>query len=88
VAKVDLNKISSEDGTIDELKYDEIPIIMFRKSLVTEPSPNALPSDIQSANKDKERTVFVVNSKYLIDDLKNLSVRPNVATFPWEQINQ
>jgi hypothetical protein len=88
VAEVDLNKISLEDGTIDKLNYKEVQIIKFRKSLVTELSPNAMPSDIQSASEDKERTVFVVNSKYLIDNFRNMGMPSHSRLLPWEQLNQ
>jgi hypothetical protein len=84
VAKIDVNKISLEDGTIDEIIFEEVQIIKFRKSLVTELSPNAMPSDIQSASEDKERSVFIVNSKYLTDKLKDMGVRPNAGSFPWQ----
>jgi hypothetical protein len=88
VATVDLTKISLEDGTIDELQYGEVPIIKFRKSLVTELSPNAMPSDIQSASEDKQRSVFVVNSKYLIEELDGMGFRSKDGMMPWQTLNQ
>lgn len=89
VASIDLNKISLDDGTIDSAPCEIVPYIKFRKSLVTSLSPNSKPESIMHANKDKERTVLVVNTKEIITTLKNLDITTsrlsNCPIYPWEK---
>lgn len=66
------NQISLEDGTLpdDAGAFKTVPYIRFHKSLTTSLSPNYNPPDVMSANKDKERTIFIVQAQELISFLK------------------
>jgi hypothetical protein len=89
VATINLDKISLDDGTIDSAPYEIVPYIKFRKSLVTSLSPNRKPDSIVESNKDKERTILVVNTKEIINTLKNLDIITSrfsiCPIFPWDK---
>ena len=88
VAKIDPEKISLADGTITDLNFQSVPHLKFRKSLVTEHSELSAPSDLYSSNKNKERTVVVVNSESLLELLQGTNVRANSGELPWIAINR
>jgi hypothetical protein len=74
VAKVDPLQVSLEDGTVSDFEYDTVDYIMFRKSLVTDLSTGAAPADLADSNKDKERTLLIVNSKNIDSTLEHVAV--------------
>lgn len=75
----DPEKISIENGQIDDSNFKTVPFIRFRKSLstknVTELKLSELtPYDLTNA---KENTIFVVNSNYLLEFLKSFEIDQN-----------
>ena len=65
--------ISINDGTLKESGFKQVPLVRFRKSLTTKPQVEKSLANITAEAKVKERTVFIINAKYLIEILKRLS---------------
>ena len=85
VAKIKENEISMKNGKITDAEIISVPFIRFRKSLVNNLSPNSNPSDLRETNKNKERTVFVVNSENIVEFLKKFRV-DSYGYYPWQRI--
>lgn len=71
VCRVDPGSISLKDGTLDEVEFEEVPFVRFRKQLSPAyelPAIYAVTGDFDVA-RAKENTVFVVNSLHLVDFL-------------------
>lgn len=77
VCRFDPNKINLRDGTLDmqDVELSIVPFIRFRKSMATS-FPEGWFINLDSANKARERTVFVVNAESLTDFLKGWGVLP------------
>lgn len=92
VFRVPIGKISLVDGKIskdDSLAAETVPFIRFTKSLSTAPTRTQLNGklarDLRLVTRDRERTVFVVNSEAIVEFLKRLSLHQGLgASFPWE----
>jgi len=67
-SEIDLN------GDTSEANVEETPFIRFHKPLVTELTPGFATGGLGEALSDRERTVFVVNSRHLLDFLRGLRV--------------
>jgi hypothetical protein len=86
VAQFEPKDISLETGVIaaDKLKASEVPFLRFRKQLsppvpyggstLTLASLAFLPNDEHRLASAKERTVFVVQARYLAEFLKDFNV--------------
>ena len=63
-----------------------VPFIRFRKSLTTQLTEYAKPTDLQESSEDKERTILVINSTELTNILGELKheMRGDVGPAPWE----
>jgi hypothetical protein len=72
VSTIDPEKISLADGKIADAQFKEVPFVRFRKQLSTRPRSSAL--DIRGAAREKEHTVFVVNSESILDFLSAFDV--------------
>ncbi len=77
VYRFDPANIKINDGTLDVgyLEIQIVPFIRFRKSLATG-FPQGSYSDLQLANRARERTVFVANAEYLNEFLKGRHLTP------------
>jgi hypothetical protein len=74
VAKLNPSSVSMEDGTVADFQHITVPFIKFRKSMVSNLSLGFEPNTLLETNKDKERTIVVVNSFHLLETLENTSV--------------
>ena len=85
---VDVSKIRLADGTIDDVHFDVVPLIRFRKSLTTGLSADATPESLVDANRDRERTILVVSALHLSEVLSNWDIRTpyDYGGYPWESI--
>jgi hypothetical protein len=81
----DPEKVSLKDGYLSDGKFESVPFIRFRKSLTTTLSAQAAPSYINDANKDKERTVLIINANSFCDILESIEVKlpPYSEAWPW-----
>jgi hypothetical protein len=83
LCKVDPSKVSLSQGTIDGPEFETVPIVRFRKSLSTSLTSGAKPKTFQESNRDKERTVLIVNAVGLSKTLR----RWNIETLdPFERL--
>jgi hypothetical protein len=64
--------IPLEKGIMESGDFEPLPFIRFRKSLTIRSSPGFSPTTLKESNKDKERTIFVVNASALVDILRRL----------------
>ncbi len=67
ICNFDVAAVSLEAGEIPEGDFEEVPYIRFRKSLATTLSENSSAQTVSAANRDKNRTVFVVHSSNLAE---------------------
>lgn len=87
MCKVDPNQIELKDGTIKLADFESVPMIRFRKSLTTTPTPGSSPESLAASYKNKERTILIVNASSLNIvlsewEIKNFVHQPN---FPWNR---
>lgn len=91
VCRFNSDMVSLNNGMLEEKDVEifTVPFVRFRKSLKTTfpysdltdlhksyMFSNSNINDLRSASKDRERTIFVVNSKSLPEFLSNWSLRP------------
>jgi hypothetical protein len=90
VCTVDVSKIQLADGTIDDVHFDVVPLIRFRKSLTTGLSADASPESLLDANRDRERTILVVNALHLSEVLSNWDTKTlhPWGGYPWDSIRK
>ena len=79
----DPEKISLSDGLLKDGKFETVPFIRFRKSLTTVLSSNLNPYDLFHANKEKERTILIINANFLCEILENIQVKLPALTEEW-----
>jgi len=72
--------ISIERGELQKSKFRKAPFVRLRKSLTTKQQSYSGPKDIREIARDKERTVFVVNSANLVYFIQNLEAPGSPAT--------
>jgi hypothetical protein len=65
VCNFDVASVSLEAGEIPEGDFEEVPFMRFRKSLTTIVSEDSSVQTISAANRDRPRTVLVVQSSHL-----------------------
>jgi len=76
VCRFDPHLISIETGVLDDAIFEEVPYVRFRKQL----NPIYEMPDIyavigkQERIRDKKNTIFVVNSKYFVEFLREFEV--------------
>lgn len=68
VCSFEASTISVTDGKLQGAAFEEVPFIRFRKQLSTEQIPGK--GSLADLAKARENTVFVVNSRSVIDFLK------------------
>lgn len=66
--------ISLDEGKLDNGQFEPVPYIRFRKSLTTKLTPSAAPETIQGANKNRIRTVLIVQASNLAALLQEWSL--------------
>lgn len=76
VCYFDSKSINIEDGTLNDTTFEEIPYLRFRKQLnPVYKIPQVHPViDSHNIARAKENTVFVVNSKHLVQFLKEFEI--------------
>jgi hypothetical protein len=82
VVKVDPHEVSLDDGTVANFYPEPVSQIKFRKGLVTHLSSESKPSNIGESNKDKERTLLILNSSDLSKSLKQIAVNVHYRKSP------
>jgi len=76
----DPSNVNVSDGRISKSRIEEVEFIRFRKSL-----PTAIeytrqpPEDLESANRENQRTVFVVQAKHLVHFLREFRIEQPVV---------
>ena len=70
----DPEKVSLSDGVLKDGKFKTVPFIRFRKSLTTVLSPHASPTNLIDANKDKQRTILIINANSFCDILEKIEL--------------
>ena len=83
VCKTDLDSIAIDTGLLSKAELIEVPYLRFRKQLNYNISANASyehfrPEEIA---RQKENTVFVVNSSHLVDFLNKFEIEGNSLRF-------
>jgi hypothetical protein len=78
VCQFNTESISLADGVIpvENCQIDTVPFIRFRKSMAVPQTADLPPSSLEMANRERERTVFIVNASRLSEFLCNWSVKP------------
>jgi hypothetical protein len=77
--------IEISTGQLAEASFEEVPIIRFRKNLSSSVQTKGV-RNLEQANLDHERTIFIVNSKRITDSLKQLKLPYEInAPWPWER---
>lgn len=77
VCRFNSSLVKINDGTLDDKDADifTVPFVRFRKSLSNN-FPQGSFFDLQSANRARERTVFIVNAASLTQFLSNWEMKP------------
>lgn len=88
VCRIDPADISLDDGTVppDKGNIETVDFVRFRKSLSTELTSGFSPSNLEGANRDKERTILIIHAPKISRvlegwDLKKLD---SFDKTPWE----
>jgi hypothetical protein len=78
VCTFDIKSVSLNDGIIpkDKCEFKAVPFIRFRKSLASDFPKEYSLSDLNQANKARERTIFIVQSEGLGEFLKDWEIKP------------
>lgn len=93
VCRFDSGSIRIDDGTIDpvNVEFTAVPFIRFRKSLA-KVFPYGSFDDLQSANRARQRTVFVVNAASISEFLTGWDMHSKdpsegfaIERIPWNQ---
>ncbi len=79
----DPEKVSLSDGLLKDGKFETVPFIRFRKSLTTILSSYAPLTNLMDANKDKQRTILIINADSFCDVLENIQVEKGEDMDPW-----
>jgi hypothetical protein len=82
VCRFDPRLIKIDDGTIDDCDISIVPFIRFRKSLATG-FPQGTFFDLESANRARERSIFVVNAARLSEFLSGWKVTPRPGEYQY-----
>ena len=65
---------------------EEVPMVRFRKTFTAALPPNAKATDLESASREGERTVLVINATHLVDVLQQTKMflaNPVFDQWPW-----
>ncbi len=85
VCYFDKGRINLEDGMLTEAKFDEVPLIRFRKNLSTGIRPKNNLKDLEELNNEFDRTVFIINSSSLSEILKEWQLGSDYPNrWPWQ----
>jgi len=85
VSRYSPDDISLSTGLTTDVDYEPVSLIRFRKSLASGIQIDSRPSDLQTANKYSERTVFIMNSNDLTSVFNNFDF-PFRGSWPWSQL--
>jgi len=90
VCHFDTSNISLEDGKLNDAHYESVPFIRFRKSLTTSFLSDSEPRDVKEANRERERTVLIVNASALTNILADwkLQERGHFEKWPWQILRE
>jgi len=85
ICRIDSNQIELKDGTIEQAVFDSVPMVRFRKSLTTSLTAGASPESLSASNKNKERTILIVNASSLSEVLSNWEIKnfTHQPHYPW-----
>lgn len=82
--RLDPSKISLSDGMSTDPEFEEVSMMRFCKSLTTELPPEAAPMDLQAENRQKERSVLIVNALSLVEALGKIALQKGrPQSLPW-----
>jgi len=77
ICRFELSSVSLENGEIPDGDFEAVPFIRFSKTLSNKTRSNSAKTDLSTATREKERTVFVVQSSHLESFLGNWYVPNN-----------
>jgi len=84
--RYDTNNVSIISGELSDAVFEEVPFIRFRKNLSTS-LPTQKLQNLQQANKENERTIFVINSNHIVKVLSEIKFPYELnAPWPWENL--
>src|SRR5262249_44948097 len=83
VCRFGLPSVSINEGTLNSAKFDQVPLIRFRKSLTTIVEPKV--GTLRELNRARERTMLVINSASLSGVLQKMQLDydDDPAALPW-----
>jgi len=87
VCRFSSNLVKIDDGTLDsqDVKISTVPFIRFRKSLTTN-FLQGIVSNLQTVNRVRERTLFVVNATSISEFLKDWKMRAQFEEYAIQKL--
>jgi hypothetical protein len=90
VCRVDAVTEISIDGVLaDSATFERVGFIRFRKSLASRLNRGVAPQNLHDENRDKERSVLIINSSHLVEALFKINLIPRsdndslLDLWPW-----
>lgn len=83
VCRYSVDTVSLHDGNIPAGDFEEVPYIRFRKSLATTLTESNNINSIEIANRDRNRTVIVVQAQHLVNFLSNWAINERERQPAW-----
>ena len=87
VGNFDPNSVDINTGLVEESEFSKVGAVRYKKALgYCVPNPGKA-LNLGESNAESERTVFVVNSGYLVEWLTKWDMLPEYhwSLFPWDQ---
>jgi hypothetical protein len=82
VCRFDSSDISLDEGKIATGQFESVQFIRFRKCLTVRLNQTVAPNSIRDTNRDKIRTVFIIQANYLRSFLNEFSVKLDRFSMP------
>jgi hypothetical protein len=88
VCRFSLEEIDLETGQLaeDKAEFQTVSFLRFRKGLATNLAPKEPPNNLEQANQQSERTIFIVQAKKLSSFLQQFELAPwdTFDNWPWD----
>ena len=86
VGKFDPTDVDMETGQLDAVDFEVVEAVHYRKALSVGNGIDAIGKSFLESNQLRERSVFVVNSKHLVDWFGEWKLIPEFhwSGFPWD----
>lgn len=83
VCRFDMKNVSIDEGKLSGGDFESVPYIRFRKSLTTKLTESAAPQSVHGANKNRVRTILVVQAGSLTSLLQEWRLELNALNQPF-----